>query len=134
LKRAKDALRASGSNRPAPTSIDELVNAALEGEPTAVELMRYTGHQLGIGIANMLNLLNPEMVVLGGGIARAGDLVLDPVRETIHGLSLPASISNTEIRTTGLNEWGIAVGAATLVLQGALEAPALFPVESQVAE
>ncbi|MBW2509206.1 MAG: ROK family transcriptional regulator [Deltaproteobacteria bacterium] len=134
LKRAKDALRASGSNRPAPTSIDELVNAALEGEPTAVELMQYTGHQLGIGIANMLNLLNPEMVVLGGGIARAGDLVLDPVRETIRGLSLPASISNTEIRTTGLNEWGIAVGAATLVLQGALETPVLFPVESQVAE
>ncbi|MGB5703571.1 MAG: ROK family protein, partial [Polyangiales bacterium] len=131
LQRAKDMLRASGSNRPAPTSIDELVNAALESEPSSVELMRYTGNKLGIGIANMLNLLNPKMVVLGGGIARAGDLVLDPVRETIRGLSLPASISNTEIRTTGLNEWGIAVGAATFVLQAALETPAMFPTESR---
>ena len=132
LERAKDTLRASGSNRPAPTSIDELVNAALEGEPSSVELMRYTGNKLGIGIANLLNLLNPKMVVLGGGIARAGDLVLDPIRETIHGLSLPASISDAEIRTTGLNEWGIAVGAATLVLEAALETPALFPTESRV--
>jgi predicted NBD/HSP70 family sugar kinase len=134
LERAKETLRASGSNRPAPTTIDDLVNAALEGEPSAVELMRYTGNKLGIGIANMLNLLNPEMVVLGGGIARAGDLLLDAVRDTIHGLSLPASIVNTEIRATSLNEWGIAEGAATLALEAALETPSLFPVESQVAE
>ena len=130
LERAKQTMRASRSNRPAPTSIDELVDAALEGEPSSVELMRYTGNKLGIGIANLLNLLNPKMVVLGGGIARAGDLVLDPIRETIHGLSLPASISGAVIRTTGLNEWGIAVGAATLVLEAALENPSLFPMES----
>ena len=98
---------------------------------SSVELMRYAGDKLGVGIANMLNLLNPEMVVLGGGIARAGDLVLDAVHKTIRGLSLPASISNTEIRTTGLNEWGIAVGAATLVLEGALETPSLFPTQSR---
>jgi predicted NBD/HSP70 family sugar kinase len=79
----------------------------------------------------MLNLLNPKTVILGGGIARAGDLVLDTVQKTIRSLSLPAAISNTEIRTTGLNEWGIAVGAATLVLEGALETPALFPNQSR---
>ena len=78
----------------------------------------------------MLNLLNPRTVVLGGGIARAGDLVLDAVCETIRGLSLPASISNAEIRTTSLNEWGIALGAATLTLEAALESPSLFPAEA----
>jgi len=129
LKRAKGELRASGSDRPAPASIDELVNAALDGDLMSVELMHYAGEKLGVGVANMLNLLNPKTVVLGGGIARAGDLVLDAVHRTIRGLSLSASISNSEIRTTGLNEWGIAVGAATLVLQVALETPALFPTE-----
>jgi predicted NBD/HSP70 family sugar kinase len=79
----------------------------------------------------MLNLLNPEMVVLGGGIARAGDLLLNAVRETIVNLSLPASIRNAEIRTTGLNEWGIAVGAATLALEAALTRPNLFPADSR---
>jgi len=48
------------------------------------------------------------------------------VRATIGGLSLPESILNTQIRATGLNEWGIAVGAATLVLQAALDRPTLF--------
>ena len=131
LERARNELRARGSDRPPPTSIDELVNAALDGDSVSVALIQYAGGKLGVGIANMLNLLNPEAVILGGGIARAGQLLLDSVQETIHGLSLPASISDTAIRTTGLNEWGIALGAATLVLQRALETPALFPARSR---
>jgi len=131
LRRAKEELRASGSDRLVPANIDELVNAALDGDPISITLIRYAGDKLGVGIANMLNLLNPQMVVVGGGIARAGDLLLDAVRETIQGLSLPASISNAEIRTTGLSEWGIAVGAATLALEAALETPSLFLVESR---
>lgn len=129
LRRAKDQLLARGSTRRPPASIDELVNAAIDGDPSCVEVLRYTGHKLGVGIANMLNLLNPRTVVLGGGIARAGDLVLGPLRETILNLSLPASIRNTEIKTTGLNQWGIALGAATFVLQIALETPTLFPTK-----
>ena len=133
LERAKDKLRESGSMRLPPAGIDDLVNAALDGDLMSVELIHYAGDKLGVGIANLLNLLNPKMVVLGGGIARAGDLLLDGVRSTIGGLSLPESIRSTEIRTTGLNEWGIAVGAATLVLQAALDKPTLFPTESREA-
>lgn len=133
LERAKDEMQASGAHRAPPASIDELVDLALDGDAASVELMRYAGGKLGVGIANMLNLLNPEIVIVGGGIARAQHLVLDAAQETIRGLSLPASICDTEIRTTGLNEWGIAVGAATLVLQGALETPALFPTELEEA-
>ena len=129
LERARNELRRSGSDRLPPRSIDELVNAALDGDPTSVDLIHYAGDKLGVGIANMLNLLNPQAVVLGGGIARSGDMLLDGVRRTIQALSLPASICNTEIRTTGLNEWGIAVGAATLVLQVALDTPTLFLTE-----
>ncbi len=127
LERAAQASRSNGSGSRPPRTIDELVDSALAGDPASVELIRYASEKLGVGVANMLNLLNPKTVVLGGGIARAGDLVLETVNRTIRGLSLPASISKTEIRTTGLNEWGIAVGGATLVLQNALEAPALFP-------
>jgi len=129
LERAESELRAAGSNRPPPASIDELVNAALDGDPSSVELMRYAGSKLGIGIANMLSLLNPTTVVLGGGLARAGDLVLDAVRETVLLQTLPA-ISSTEIKTTSLNEWGIAIGAATLALEAALRTPSLFPAQS----
>ena len=127
LERVTAELRAEGSDRSAPANIDELVHDALDGDPISRRAIRYAGDKLGVGIANMLNLFNPEMVVIGGGIARAGDLLLDAVCGTIRALSLPASIRNVEIRTTGLNEWGIAVGSATLVLEAALRTPSLFP-------
>ena len=126
LERAADHARSSGSSRPAPKTLDELVDAALDGEPNAVELVRYTGQRLGIGVANMLNLLNPDTVVLGGGITRAGDILVGAVRETIDKTSLAESTSHADIRVSGLDEWGIAVGAATLVLESALQNPAQF--------
>ncbi len=126
LERAADHVRASGSPRPAPRTLDELVDAALAGEPYAVDLIRYTGRRLAIGVANMLNLLNPDTVVLGGGITRAGDLLIGAVRETVGKMSLVESISHADIRLSALDEWGIAVGAATLVLESALLTPAQF--------
>ncbi len=134
LERAAAQLRASKGSGPPPASIDDLVDAALGGDEKSVELIRYAGHKLGVGIANMLNLLNPKTVVIGGGIARASDLIIDAVCQTIRGLSLPASISSTEIRTTSLNEWGIALGAATLTLEAALQTPSLFPAEARGAQ
>ncbi len=126
LERAADYARVSGATRPPPKTLDDLIDAALAGEPNAVELIRYTGQRLGIGVANMLNLLNPDTVVLGGGITRAGELLVGSVRETVERMSLAESISHADIRVTALDEWGIAVGAATLVLDSALQDPAQF--------
>lgn len=131
LDRAADYAKTSGSTRAAPKSLDELVDAALAGEPMAVELIRYTGQRLGIGVANMLNLFNPDTVVLGGGITRAGDLLVGPLRNTIAQMSLAESISHADIRVSALDEWGIAIGAATLVLESALGAPEQFATATQ---
>lgn len=126
LEHAADHARASGSRRRPPKTLDELIDAALAGEPDAVELIQYTGRRLGVGVANMLNLLNPDTVVLGGGITRAGELLVDAVRETLGQTSLAESISHADIRVSALDEWGIAVGAATLVLESALQSPEQF--------
>lgn len=134
LQSAADYARSSGSSRPVPKSLDELVDAALAGEPIAAELIRYTGQRLGIGVANMLNLLNPDTVVLGGGITRAGDLLVDAVRKTVGQMSLAESISHADIRVTALDEWGIAVGAATLVLESALQSPEEFAAAAKGAK
>ena len=131
LARAAEHARASGDKRPPPRTLDEVVDAALRGEPAAVELIRYTGQRLGIGVANMLNLLNPETVVLAGGITRTGDLLVNAVRATVAKMSLAESISHADIRVSALDEWGIAVGAATLVLESALQAPAQFAAASR---
>ena len=60
-----------------------LVRLADEGEPRAVEILAGVGRRLGAGIGSLVNIFNPELVVIGGGFAAAGDFVLDPAREIL---------------------------------------------------
>jgi glucokinase len=61
-----------------------LVRLANEGEARAVEILAGIGRRLGAGIGSLVNIFNPELVVIGGGFAAAGDFVLDPAREILH--------------------------------------------------
>jgi glucokinase len=61
----------------------DLVARAREGDTTAVAAMDEIGQRLGAGIASLINIFEPELVVLGGGFAKAGDLLLGPAREVI---------------------------------------------------
>jgi glucokinase len=60
-----------------------LVRLAREGEARAVEILDGIGRHLGSGIGSLVNIFNPELVVIGGGFAAAGDFVLDPAREVV---------------------------------------------------
>ena len=60
-----------------------LVRLANEGEARAVEILDGIGRRLGAGIGSLVNIFNPELVVIGGGFAAAGDFVLDPAREVL---------------------------------------------------
>jgi glucokinase len=60
-----------------------LVRLATEGEPRAIEILDGIGRHLGAGIGTLVNIFNPELVVIGGGFAAAGDFVLDPAREIV---------------------------------------------------
>ena len=60
-----------------------LVRLASEGEPRAVEILDGIGRHLGAGIGSLANIFNPELVVIGGGFAAAGDFILDPAREIV---------------------------------------------------
>lgn len=60
-----------------------LVRLANEGERRAVEILDGIGRRLGAGIGSLVNIFNPELVVIGGGFAAAGDFVLDPAREIL---------------------------------------------------
>jgi glucokinase len=60
-----------------------LVRLANEGERRAVEILDGIGRHLGSGIGTLVNIFNPELVVIGGGFAAAGDLVLEPAREVM---------------------------------------------------
>ena len=60
-----------------------LVRLANEGEQRAIEILDGIGRHLGSGIGTLVNIFNPELVVIGGGFAAAGDLVLEPAREVM---------------------------------------------------
>lgn len=108
-------------------TIGAIEDAALAGDPLAVEVIRHAAHYLGVAIAGLLNLMNPSAVILGGSLARVGDLLLVPLREAVLRRTLVASVAASEIRASHLGERSIALGAATHVLASALAEPALFP-------
>jgi glucokinase len=60
-----------------------LVRLAREGETRAVEILDGIGRHLGAGIGSLVNIFNPELVVIGGGFAAAGDFILEPAREVV---------------------------------------------------
>ena len=60
-----------------------LVRLANEGEARAIEILDGIGRHLGAGIGSLVNIFNPDLVVIGGGFAAAGDFVLDPAREVL---------------------------------------------------
>jgi glucokinase len=93
------------------------VRAARDGEPTAVEVLRVYGERVGVGIANLMNLFDPDEVVVGGGISAAGDLVLRPAEEAARRLALPGVGTRTRMRLARYgNDAGIR-GAALMAAQ-----------------
>ena len=70
------------------------------------------GRYLGIGIANMITVMSPDRVVIGGGVAAAGDLLLEPIRAELRRRVRTTSLDEVEIVTAELGTWAGAIGAA----------------------
>jgi len=114
----------SGHGEP---TLEQVEDAALADDPLAMQVVRETAEYLGIAIAGMVNLMNPAAVIIGGRIARLGERLLGPLRETVLRRTFVAAAAAAEIRTSDLGPQDIAIGAATLVLDAALHDPSLFP-------
>lgn len=91
--------------------------AALEGDVLALEVVRHCARIIGIGIANLLHLFNPEMVVIGGGVAlNLGDLLFEPLTAAIHTYTIDRAYWETlRIVRSALGEDVSIIGAAALV-------------------
>lgn len=102
-------------------TIDALARGVDAGDPVAVEVVRETARYIGAGIANLVNVLNPEVVVLSSWVARTlGEPLLREVREAVgrHALSRP--FAATEIVLSPIPTDPACLGAATFALEGAL--------------
>ena len=115
-------------------TIGEIEDAALEGDALALQVSREAAAHLGTAIAGMLNLLNPSLVVVGGDLARLGELLLAPLRDTIEKRTLVSAVAAADITTSELGSQSIAIGAATMVLKAALADSRVFPAVESVTE
>ncbi|ULO05109.1 ROK family protein [Paenibacillus sp. 19GGS1-52] len=79
----------------------------------AIEVMRETGEMLGFGLANVINMFNPELIIVGGGMAAAGDRLLNTVRDTVQQHALSLSSSRCSIVQAELGSQAGTLGAAS---------------------
>ena len=81
-----------------------------ENDKLAQQIWQETCYFLGIGIANMINLLNPQMVVIGGGVSRAGEILFKPLRKIVKQIGWKRAVKSCSIVKAKLKNPGI-VGA-----------------------
>jgi glucokinase len=119
---ALGALRVAGK----PVLGADAVDAARNGDSAAKRIIEIWGQRVGIGVANAINTFDPEEVVIGGGAARAGDLLLEPARRIALGYMLPGLGRKTTIR---LARHGVRAGVigAALLAEHELEAETASP-------
>lgn len=97
-----------------------VTQAAQSGDKVATEILREVGTRLGEGIAGLVNVLDTDRVVIGGGACEAGDLLLGPTRDAFHdSLEAPSHRPEVPIVVASLGNDAGAVGAAILALEGA---------------
>ena len=109
--RALDALGAGLAREPRAADI---LAAAQSGDEGVRAVIRLIGERLGVGIANAINVFDPELVVIGGGVAKAGDLLLGPARWTARRFVLPGVGERTEIQLARHGPDAGVLGAALL--------------------
>ncbi len=91
---------------------EQAVLAARDGDQRALLGIRDVGRYLGIGIANMITVISPDRVVLGGGVAAAGELLFEPIRDEIRRRVTTTSIDDVMLVPAELGVWAGAIGAA----------------------
>lgn len=102
-----------------------VIDAAAAGDRLARETLAEAGRYLGLAIGSMINLLNPAMVVIGGGTSRAGEMLIGPLREAALGRALPRLRERTRIVRTALGEDACPLGGAALVIEALFRSPAV---------
>jgi glucokinase len=91
-----------------------ITQLARAGDPVACAAMATVGRSLGVGIANLVNIFNPQVVVIGGGVSEAGDLLLDPAREVVRARALAPGRDEVRVVAAAFGAEAGMIGAAML--------------------
>jgi N-acetylglucosamine repressor len=122
LRTAKEAAARNELSAPVK-NLDDLLFLAQKGDLTAIQIFSEAGRILGIGIANLINLFNPEKIIISGEGTREGDFLFVPMRESIQQNTMPGLFDPNTILIAPWGDDAWARGAAGLVLREVFESP-----------
>ena len=107
-------------------NIVDIENAASDGDPLANQVVTEATNYLTSAITSLVNLMNPNMIRIGGSLSRLGELVLNPIQEKIDSSALVSSVVKTKLVASTLGSKAIAIGAATLAIEQAFIDPKIL--------
>jgi glucokinase-like ROK family protein len=113
----ESALRGIAANHPEHLTAEDVFREAERGDALALDIVRAVSSHLAVAIANLVNLLNPQLIVLGGPVGRAGRALLPPLAEEVRRRAMAYPLSAVKIVVSALGPRAPAIGAAALVLQ-----------------
>ena len=100
-------------------TVGRVVEVALAGDVAFRRVIADAGRHVGLGVANVCNMLNPQMVVVGGELAGVGDVLLDPIREVVRRCTLPSAADRLSVVAGVLGDRAQVLGALALVIHEA---------------
>lgn len=106
-------------------TLGDMIARAREGDPGCRRVLTDAGGHLGAAVANMCNLIDPEMIVVGGQLAEAGDALLDPLRAAVEQRTIRSDAGPPVIAGAEFGDQSEVRGAVALALDGAREAGTL---------
>ncbi|MBI4725613.1 ROK family protein [candidate division TA06 bacterium] len=101
-------------------TVVEISVRAKRGEVAAVKALAETGILLGVGLANYVNIFNPQAIVIGGGVAQAGKYIMKPVVREMKQRAMPYNALGVKVKLARLGPWAGAIGAALLNTPGVI--------------
>lgn len=104
---------------PEPLTPDEIVRRALSGSPAVLRVIDDAGLAVGRALGNVANLINPEVIVIGGPLAELGETLLEPIRRGLLRHAVPLIGETTTLAMSALGTRAEVLGAAALVFQNA---------------
>ncbi len=117
---AKEYLKGGKSAKFKELATEELspyvvAQAALQGDVVAIQIFKKMGEIIGLGLTSVINLLNPEKIIIGGGVADAGDIFFDPLKDTVARRAMPIQREAVEIVHAKLGNTAGVIGASLLI-------------------
>ncbi|MFD1172314.1 ROK family transcriptional regulator [Oceanobacillus picturae] len=95
---------------------EDIAKLAKSGDKEATSLLEETGKLIGIGLVNLIHLVNPEKIVLGGGVMKSEKFILPAIKETIYARGLTQDAKETNVSVTKLGDHATLLGAVALLL------------------